>query len=128
MTRLLILFFILILSSCQQNPHADGERLYRQHCANCHGNQGEGLGALIPPLAQADYLKQHWETTPCLIKNGLNDTIVVNGKMYDQPMPVNAKLSDIEIANILNFIGNSWGNQLPIQQLNNVRTQLGKCR
>jgi cytochrome c551 len=128
MFQRLLVFMILFICACQQNPHAEGKRLYQQQCANCHGNNGEGLGALIPPLAQADYLKQHWTATPCIIKNGLNHTILVNGQSYDQPMPANAKLSEIEIANILNYIGNSWGNQLPTQQLNAVRTQLENCR
>jgi mono/diheme cytochrome c family protein len=122
-----VLFILSFVVGCQKNPHADGQRLYQQHCANCHGTSGEGLGALIPPLAQADYLHQNWAILPCLIRKGVADTLVVNGKIYDQPMPSNPNLSDIEIANILNFIGNSWGNQLPTQQLNTVRTQLEKC-
>ena len=78
--------------------------MYTAHCANCHGDQGQGLGALIPPLANADYMVKNRSQLACILVNGLNDTIVVNGKEYSgQPMPANAELSEIHIANILNY-------------------------
>lgn len=76
--------FLLILSlfSCEQQPYQMGERLYKTHCANCHMDGGEGLGALIPPLKGSDYLAANRERLACMIRYGLKDTIMVNGKVY----------------------------------------------
>ena len=80
-----------------------GERLYVQHCANCHGKNGEGLRTLYPPLRNADYLKNK-DAVICLIKNGSNKPIIVNGITYTQAMPKVAGIYDIDIAQISTFI------------------------
>jgi mono/diheme cytochrome c family protein len=121
-----LLFFSQL--ACEQNTYRIGQRLYEGNCANCHMDAGEGLGELIPPLAKADYWAQHRALLPCILRYGLADTIVVNGKMYAQPMAGNGKLSDIQITNILNYVGNSWGNQTEPYRLDEVRALLEQCR
>ncbi len=81
----------------------NGERLYVQHCANCHGKNGEGLKTLYPPLLNADYLKNK-AAVICLIKNGSNGPITVNGVKYTQAMPKVSGIYDIDIAQITTFI------------------------
>ena len=126
--RYLFLLFVLCGMACDRQPYQSGERLYKAHCANCHMDKGEGLGALIPPLAGADYLAKHQDQLPCLIRKGLKDTIVVNGKIYAEQMPPNEALTDVQITNILNYINSSWGNQHPAFQLEALREMLKKCQ
>ncbi len=57
----------------------EGIRLYRTNCANCHQTNGEGLAALYPPLAHSDYLVNK-KGVICLMRNGQQGPIVVNGK------------------------------------------------
>ena len=123
-----MLCFSVILSNCRPNPYREGERLYKTHCANCHMEDGAGLHALIPPLAGSDYLKNHREKLPCLVKYGIRDTIVVNGKVFAEQMPGVATLSEIQIVNILNFVGNEWGNENKPFRLEETRTLLEKCQ
>jgi protein SCO1/2 len=53
------------------------------------------------------YLYENFDKLPCMIRNGMNDTIIVNGKMYYQPMyPIN--LNDVEIANLMNFMQDTF--------------------
>tara|TARA_R100000005_G_scaffold95637_1_gene77978 strand:- start:2889 stop:3167 length:279 start_codon:yes stop_codon:yes gene_type:complete len=73
---------------------------------------GEGLGKLIPPLAKSDYMKNNRANLPRIVKYGLNGPITVNGIEFNQPMPANPKLTDIEVAEILTYVGNTWGNGL----------------
>ncbi|HEY0261500.1 MAG TPA: c-type cytochrome [Chitinophagales bacterium] len=83
-----------------------GRVIYYSQCANCHGNQGEGTERLVPPIYNTARLKNSFESLPCLIKNGLNDSLLVEGKWYNQPMyPIN--LSDIEIVNLMHFLNDS---------------------
>ncbi|HRI59446.1 MAG TPA: cytochrome c [Saprospiraceae bacterium] len=119
--------FLLFLSNCQPNQHQEGQRLYTKYCANCHMDGGEGLSALIPPLSGNDYLVKNKEKLPCILRYGLKDTIVVNGKMYAEEMPGVARLSDIHITNILNYINNAWGDRQDYQ-LEEVQQLLDKCR
>lgn len=90
-------------------------------------DNGEGLGALIPPLAQSDYLAQHRDQLPCIIRYGLADSIVVNGKPYAEKMAGQPNLSDIAIVNILNYINNAWGNNNGVLRLDEVEKRLKTC-
>lgn len=119
---------VMCVIGCERQTYKSGERLYKTHCANCHMDNGAGLGALIPPLAGADYLADHQDELPCLIRKGLQDTIIVNGKKYAEKMPANEALSDIQITNILNYVNSSWGNQYPAFQLEALREMLKKCQ
>lgn len=124
-TTLVALFALALMSpACETNPYREGERLYKANCANCHLDNGAGLGALIPPLAGADYLASNRERLPCILKYGLKDTIVVNGVPYAEAMPGVPTLSAIHITNILNYINTSWGNNLPPYRLDEVRVLL----
>jgi cytochrome c551 len=123
-----LLAVVWMLSDCQRAPYQEGERLYTAHCANCHGEQGQGLGALIPPLAGSDYMQKNASKLACILVKGLSEEIVVNGKTYSgQPMPANETLTDIHVSNILNYINNSWGNHNGEVSLEAVRTMLKDC-
>lgn len=107
---------LLTLPACFTNKQNQGARLYGQHCAGCHGEQGEGIGQLIPPLAGSDYLAQHPNQLACIVRNGLKGPIKVNGVDYDQLMlgvqdtATHRQLSPAQITNLLNFIESHWGN------------------
>jgi mono/diheme cytochrome c family protein len=123
---LLPLFFLFY--SCDTETYQSGQRLYKTHCANCHMEHGEGLGALIPPLANSDYLTKNREKLPCVVIHGLKDTITVNGKMYAEQMAGLPGLSDIQVANLLNFITHSWGNNQPEFSYEEVTALLKDCK
>jgi mono/diheme cytochrome c family protein len=114
-------------TDCGSNTHATGERLYKKNCANCHLDGGQGLGGLIPPLAGADYLNLQRAQLPCILKNGISDTLLVNGKIYAENMPAAAELSDVDITNILNYVNQAWGNNYGVFQLDEVRDILKRC-
>lgn len=86
-----------------------GQALYEEYCIACHSGQGEGVEGVYPPLAKSDYLMDTPEKATHAIKYGQQGEIVVNGKTYNNYM-ANLGLSDQEIADILNYIMNSWGN------------------
>lgn len=104
-----------------------GQILYITHCSNCHQADGSGLGQLIPPLAGADYLIENPGKAICGIKNGMKGEIVVNGVSYNQPMPANPKLTALEIAQIMTYIGNTWGNEMGLFTTKDVTDALAEC-
>ena len=102
--------------------------MYGNFCASCHMEDGSGLLGEIPPLAGADYLGTHQDQLACLIRYGIAEEITVNGKRYNQPMEGVPQLTDVEIANIINFVNTSWGNELPVVTIGEIREQLKSCK
>ncbi|PLB18348.1 MAG: Anaerobically induced outer membrane transmembrane protein [Flavobacteriaceae bacterium FS1-H7996/R] len=87
-----------------------GEEIYTDFCVSCHLPNGKGVERVYPPLANSDYLLKNREASIKGIKFGMNGEIVVNGKKYNNVMtPLG--LSDDEIADVMNYISNSWGNK-----------------
>ena len=119
---------MLMLPSCFSNNRHQGEKLYAQNCSGCHGEQGQGLARLIPPLAGSDYLTAHRNELACLLHNGQNEAIVVNGVSYHNVMPGNKKLSPAQLTNLLNFIESHWGNEAAPRTIREVQQQLDGCR
>lgn len=105
-----------------------GKSLYQMHCQNCHGDTGQGLGELIPPLAKSDYLMSDIDRALCIIKNGQKGEITVNGVVYNQIMPASSALKDLEIAEIATYIANSWGNKSGLVEVKHVQDVLGSCQ
>jgi nitrite reductase (NO-forming) len=89
---------------------AAGAVLYKGTCSVCHQDNGEGLPDVFPPLAKSDYLLKDPKHAIVVALNGLTGKVTVNGKTYDSVMPPMSQLNDDEIANILTYTLNSWGN------------------
>src|SRR5690606_22552416 len=90
-----------------------GEEVYNEFCVTCHLADGKGIEGLYPPLANSDYLLNDPERSIRALKFGLFDDIEVNGVSYNTAMPAMG-LSNQEIADVMNYILNSWGNNGPI--------------
>jgi mono/diheme cytochrome c family protein len=128
-----VLFIILGLASCTSSPEqlkydqyfAEGSRLYSIHCSNCHQADGTGLKNLYPPLL-AERLTDE-ERLACIIRYGLREPITINGQRYSQEMPGNSRLYTIEIAQIVTFITNEFGNRQEITTVQAVETALNAC-
>src|SRR4029077_14263945 len=97
----------LALSRADRAVH--GKDLYAHYCSACHQAQGQGRGRSVPPLAGADYLLADRDRAIRIIREGLSEAIVVNGRTFKQLMPGFA-LSDNEIADVLTYIYSAWGN------------------
>lgn len=104
-----------------------GKELYQTYCMNCHLSDGKGLAQLYPPLAESDYLLEDLPRAACIIKHGKADGVTVNGVLYTQMMPPNPSLSPLEIAEILTYITNSWGNKKGLSSTKDVAKWLEQC-
>lgn len=105
-----------------------GKDLYTIHCSNCHQPDGSGLGKLYPPLAKSDYLANNLEKSICIIKNGIEGEITVNGELYNQLMPGVENLSALEIAEITTYITNSWESEKGLVDVKQVNQALENCQ
>jgi nitrite reductase (NO-forming) len=92
------------------NAIKEGERLFTQNCMSCHQSKGEGIPQAFPPLAKSDFLMADKQRAIKILLNGLEGKITVNGQQYNSIMP-KLTLNDEQIANILTYVFNSWGNK-----------------
>ncbi len=88
-----------------------GEALYTGTCSVCHQANGAGLPNVFPPLAKSDFLMADKQRAIGIVVNGLSGPVKVNGAQFDSVMPPMSQLTDDEVANILTYVRNSWGNQ-----------------
>ncbi|MGB5274170.1 MAG: cytochrome c [Flavobacteriaceae bacterium] len=86
-----------------------GSEIYADFCITCHMAQGEGVATAFPPLAKSDYLQNNREGSIRGIKFGQQGELVVNGVIYNSVMAPMG-LEDEEVADVMNYILNSWGN------------------
>ena len=110
-----------------QSYIANGQRLYNTYCANCHQRDGRGLRRLIPPLRQVSYIKDH-KKVACLIKYGAQGPMQVDDIIYNAPMPAHKQLRNIQIAEIMSYIGNAWGNREGLIAVKKVELLLDSCQ
>jgi nitrite reductase (NO-forming) len=87
-----------------------GEVLFKGTCSACHQDNGVGIPNVFPPLAKSDYLLADRKRAIGVVLNGLTGAVTVNGATYNSVMPPMSQLNDDEVANILTFALNSWGN------------------
>lgn len=104
----------------------NGERLYANNCSMCHQQRGEGIPAVFPPLAKSDYLERlsHQRDRKELISiilKGLSGKIVVNGREYNNVMTPMSGLTDGEIASLLTYVTNSWGNSARVFTVSEIQ-------
>ena len=86
-----------------------GERVYQNVCAACHQQGGQGVPGAFPPLAKSDYLNADRTRAMRVVAEGLSGRVVVNGKEFNSEMPA-LSLSNEEVANVLTYVFNQWGN------------------
>ena len=77
----------------------------------CHQTDGKGIAGAFPPLAGSDYLLGNKERAVGVVLRGLEGEVIVNGVKYNSVMPAMTQLSDKEIADVVTYALNTWGNK-----------------
>ncbi len=89
-----------------------GATVYTANCSGCHAANGAGLAGQFPPLAKNDYTTGDVKAVIHTLNYGLVGKIKVNGADYNGQMPAwKGQLKDAEIAAVITYIRNSWGNK-----------------
>jgi nitrite reductase (NO-forming) len=99
-----------------------GRGVYMQTCFVCHQMNGEGVPAQIPPLAKSDYFaKMTDEEAIHIVIAGRTGEVIVNGKKYNGTMTPLNYLTDDQIANVLTYVRNSFGNEGAAVSMSDVK-------
>ena len=100
---------------------AKGKQVFMQTCFVCHMMNGEGIPNQIPPLAKSDYLMADKHRAIRIVLGGQSGELTVNGKKYNSIMAPLNHLADEEVANVLTYVKNSFGNSGPVVSPEEVR-------
>lgn len=99
-----------------------GKGVFMQTCFVCHQLNGEGIPEQIPPLAKSDYFeKMSNDEAIHTVIAGRSGEIVVNGKKYNGTMTPLNYLTDDQIANVLTYVRNSFGNEGGVVSADDVK-------
>ncbi len=103
-----------------------GKQVYMQTCFVCHQPDGVGIPGQIPPLAKSDFLMADKHRSIRGVLAGQSGEMEVNGKKYNGVMiPLNY-LSDDQVANVLTYVRNSFGNQgepVTVDEVRKIRSE-----
>ncbi len=88
-----------------------GEKIYQTYCGSCHQNNGLGASGRFPPLAGTSWVTGDKDRLIGIVLHGLEGQIEVNGETFDNVMPQHGFLTDEEVANVLTYIRQSFGNK-----------------
>ncbi len=108
-----------------------GEKIYILHCRGCHLGDGKGDGNRFPPLDASEWVTGDRDSLIALVINGLQGPITVKGQPYNGIMPPNSILNDKEIALVLTYIRQSFGNNaggIIADEVNRVRRRLKRSK
>jgi putative membrane-bound dehydrogenase-like protein len=109
------------LSTKDAASYMKGGKIFRResHCMTCHQANGQGMANVYPPLHGSKWVTGNEERLIKLTLHGLWGKIDVKGKTYDPskgvpPMTAfHTLLKDDEVAAVLTYVRNSWGNKAP---------------
>lgn len=87
-----------------------GKKVYDTYCSACHMASGKGAPGMNPPLIGTDWVLGDKDRLVKVVLNGLNEPIEIQGEIYQNVMVSHSFLTDQQIADVLSFIRNNWGN------------------
>ncbi|MGB6220523.1 family 16 glycoside hydrolase [Haloferula sp.] len=79
-------------------------------CFACHQSDGKGISGAVPPLVNSPWVSDNSDRLITLVLNGLEGPIMVNGEVYSAYMPPLTLFDDEQIAAVINYVRNSYGN------------------
>jgi mono/diheme cytochrome c family protein len=92
---------------------ASGKVVYMQNCLPCHQQDGGGVQNMNPPLIKTTYVLGEKNRLINIVLKGFNEDVEINGETYSNAMPSFAHLTNQQIADVLTFVRNNFGNKAP---------------
>lgn len=90
--------------------YTGGARVYNIYCGTCHQRNGKGAGGRFPPLAGTTWVTGNKNLLISLVLKGMEGPIEVNGQQFNGTMPQHSFLKDEEVADVLTYIRQNFGN------------------
>jgi mono/diheme cytochrome c family protein len=113
------------VKSSKKNESVNGSLVYKQHCMECHQENGDGVPDIYPSLNNEDWVGGDNNRLIEIILAGMKDQILVNGATYQDEMPKADYLTNKEIAAVLSYIRSNFNNNYePVSDLEVARVRI----
>ena len=96
--------------SPEEQQVALGQRVYQQQCVTCHQAGGRGVGGVYPPLHETKWTTGDKGRLIRLVLHGMEGPMKVKGQRYNQRMRSLSYLTDEQIAAVLTYVRQRFGN------------------
>ena len=137
LTCILFLLCVLLMSqtkpvSSSQNKLAAsierGKKVYTERCLTCHQADGGGVQNMNPPLTKTKWVLGDKTQLIQIVLKGLSTGVEIDGDSYHNVMASHADLSDLQIADVLTYVRNSFGNKAKAVTEDEVKTVRAKTK
>jgi mono/diheme cytochrome c family protein len=88
-----------------------GKTVYQSICLTCHQADGSGVPSLNPPLQKTKWTLGPASTIIKMILKGSQGTVVIDDDPFSNTMPAQPQLTDQQIADVLTYVRNNFGNK-----------------
>lgn len=99
----------------------NGKQVYHNYCSACHQVDGSGNPGMYPPVAKTDMVNGNVEDLIKVVLYGVSGPIEVNGEIYNQFMAPHNFLNDEQVADLLSYVRNSFGNSASMVKKEEVK-------
>jgi len=90
---------------------AQGKKVYTQYCLSCHQADGGGVPNMNPPLIKTTYVLGDKARLTNILVHGFAEKVDINGETYNNIMPAHDFLTDAQMAAVLTYVRNAFGNK-----------------
>ena len=123
-----ITFFVvasICMSFAAQDPltisKQRGKKVYEMYCLPCHMEDGGGVPRMNPPLVKTSYVLGDKKALINIVLKGMDEPIEIDGETYTNVMAPHDFLKDQEIADVLTYVRNSFGNKASLVTVAEVK-------
>lgn len=114
-------------SSSKATIMANGAKVFKQYCMACHQADASGVPHLNPPLIKTPFVLGDKKKLVEIVIKGKTDAVEIDGETYTNPMPPQVLLNDQQIADVLSYVRNNFGNKasmVTVTEVKNIRATL----
>ncbi len=94
--------------------YKQGKEVYKKVCLSCHMEDGGGVPRLNPPLINTTYVTGDKKQLIYIVLKGMKERVAIDDEYFSNNMASHAYLSDVEIAAVLTYVRNSFGNKASV--------------
>lgn len=118
----------VVLQSGLSASIARGKVLYATYCLTCHQADGGGVPNMNPPLIQTSYVLGNQQRLIKIVLNGFSERVDIDGDAYSNNMPALNFLKDQQVADVLTYIRNDFGNKASAVKDSEVKKVKGSLK
>lgn len=130
---IVVLLSLVVVSLSFVSNHQDlaavikrGKVVYEKNCLACHQVNGAGVPRMNPPLIKTKHVLGDKIKLIQIVIKGYDEEVEINGEFYNNPMPAQVQLNDQQVADVLTYVRNSFGNKanaVTISEVKKVRAK-----